>query len=197
MMRTVTLLLCIVGLFVHYHKSQNRIQTRCDVGLHGRKYDGPTTKSILFICVRTHRVTFCEKASLRQLALVLLSGDVALNPGPLKFGFANCRSIRNKGPILCDEIQTGNFDVFGPTETHIKALDTPSFLNELTPEDFSLVHTNRENVVAVLAFLLNLLLILKPFILLSSPPLKITLSVSLLMGVACFLGSFTGPLPHL
>ena len=145
MMRTVTLLLCIVGLFVHYHKSQNRIQTRCDVGLHGRKYDGPTTKSILFIYVRTHRVTFCEKASFRQLALVLLSGDVALNPGPLKFGFANCQSIRNKGPILCDEIQTGNFDVFGLTETHIKALDTPSFLNELTPEDFSLVHTNREN----------------------------------------------------
>ena len=99
----------------------------------------------MFIYVRTHRVTFCEKASFRQLALVLLSGDVALNPGPLKFGFANCRSIRNKGPILCDEIQTGNFDVFGLTETHIKALDTPSFLNELTPEDFSLVHTNREN----------------------------------------------------
>ena len=121
------------------------LQSRCDVGLHGRKYDGPTTKSILFIYVRTHRVTFCEKASFRQLALVLLSGDVALNPGPLKFGFANCRSIRNKGPILCDEIQTGNFDVFGLTETHIKALDTPSFLNELTPEDFSLVHSNREN----------------------------------------------------
>ena len=40
---------------------------------------------------------------------------------------------------------TGNFDVSGLTETHIKALDTPSFLNELTPEDFSLVHTNREN----------------------------------------------------
>ena len=145
MMQTVRLLLCIVGLFVHCHKSQNRIQTRCDVGLHGCKYDGPTTKSILFIYVRTHRVTFCEKASFRQLALVLLSGDVALNPGPLKFGFANCRSIRNKDPILCDEIQTGNFDVFGLTKTHIKALDTPSFLDELMPEDFSLVHTNREN----------------------------------------------------
>ena len=145
MMRIVRLLLCIVGLFVHCHKSQNRIQTRCDVGLHGCKYDGPIAKSILFIYVRTHRVTFCEKVSFRQLALVLLSGDVALNPGPMKFGFANCRSIRNKGPVLCDEIQTGNIDVFGLTETHIKALDSPSFLNELTPEDFSLVHTNREN----------------------------------------------------
>ena len=192
MMRIVRLLLCIVGLFVHCHKSQKRIQTRCDVGLHGCKYDGPTAKSILFIYVRTHRVTFCEKVSFRQLALVLLSGDVALNPGPLKFGFANCRSIRNKGPILCDEIQTGNFDVFGLTETHIKTLDTPSFLKELTPEDFSLVHTNREN-----KRLLNLLLILKPFIPLSSRPMKITLSVSLSMGVACFLGSFIGTLPHL
>ena len=137
MMRIVRLLLCIVGLFVYCHKTHNRIQSRCDVGLHVCKYNEPTAKSILFIYVKSHRVTFCEKASLRQLALVLLSGDVALNPGPMKFGFANCRSIRNKGPTLCEEVKTN--------KTHIKALDTPSFLNELTPEDFSLVHTNREN----------------------------------------------------
>ena len=135
MMQIVRLLLCIVRLFVHCHKTQNRIQSRCDVGLHVCKYNGPTAKSILFIYVKSHRVTFCEKASFRQLALVLLSGDVALNPRPMKFGFTNCRSIRNKGPILCEEVKTGNFDVFGLTETHIKTLDTPSFLNELTPED--------------------------------------------------------------
>ena len=93
----------------------------------------------------SHRVTFCEKASFRRLTPVLLSGNVALNPGPMKFRFANCRSIRNKGPTLCEELKTGNFDVFGLTETHIKALDTPSFLNELTPKNFSLVYTNREN----------------------------------------------------
>ena len=132
MMWIIRLLLCIIGLFVHCHKTQN-------------KYDGPTAKSILFIYIKTHRVSFREKVSFRQLALVLLSGDVALNPGPLKFGFANCRSIRNKGPILCDEAKTGNFNVFGLTETHIKARDIPSFLNELTPEDFSLVHTSRVN----------------------------------------------------
>ena len=145
MMRIVRLLLCIVILFVYCHKTQNKIQSRCDVGLHVCKYDAPIAKSILFIYVKTHRVTFHEKASFRQLALVLLSGDVTLTAEPLTFGFANCRSIRNKGPILCDEIKTGNFDVFGLTETHIKALDTPSFLNELTPEDFSLVHTSRVN----------------------------------------------------
>ena len=140
MMQIVRLLLCIAGLFVHCRKTQNRIQSRYDVGLHVCKYNGPTVKSILFIYVKSHRVTFCEKASFRQLALVLLLGDVALNPGPMKFGFANCRSIRNKGPTLWEEVKTGNFDVF-----HIKALDTPSFLNELTPENFSLVRTNREN----------------------------------------------------
>ena len=131
MMRIIRLLLSIVGLFVHCHKTHNRIQSRCDVGPH--VCSEPTAKSILFIYVKSHRVTFCKKATLRQLTLVLLSGDVALNPGPMKFGFANCRSIRNKGPTLCEEVKSGNFDVFGLTETHIKALDTPSFLNELTP----------------------------------------------------------------
>ena len=93
MMRIVRILLCIVGLFVHCDKTQNRIQSRCDVGLHVCKYNGPTAKSILFIYVKSHRVTFCEKASFRQLALVLLSGDVALNPGPMKFGFANTANL--------------------------------------------------------------------------------------------------------
>ena len=111
MMQIVRLLLCIVGLFAHRHKTQNRIQSRCDVDLYVCKYNGPTVNSILFIYVKSHRVTFCEKASFRQLALILLSGDDALNPEPMKFGFANCRSIRNKGATLCEEVKTGNFDV--------------------------------------------------------------------------------------
>ena len=125
--RLVRLFLCIAGLFLHCHKTQKRIQSRCDVGLHVCKYNGPTAKSILFIYVKSHRVTFCKKASIRQLTLVLLSGDVTLNPGSMKFGFANCRSIRNNGPTLFEEVKTRNFDVFGLTETHIKASDTPSF----------------------------------------------------------------------
>ena len=72
MMQIVRLLLCIVGLFVQCHKTQNRIQSRCKVGLHVCKYNGPTAKSILFIYVKSHRVTFCERTSFRQLALVLL-----------------------------------------------------------------------------------------------------------------------------
>ena len=35
---------------------------------------------------------------LKNLLLLLLCGDVAVNPGPTNFGFVNCRSIHNKGP---------------------------------------------------------------------------------------------------
>ena len=113
MMWIVGLLLCIVGLFVYCCKTQNRSQSRCYVGLHVCKYNGCTAKSILFIYVKSQRVTFCEKASFRKLVLVLSSDYVALNPGPMKFGFANCLSIRNKSPTLCEEVKVGNFDVFG------------------------------------------------------------------------------------
>ena len=83
--------------------------------------------------------------SLSQLSLILLSGDVTINPGPLRLGFANCCFMRNKGPLLAEEFKSGGYDVFGLTETHIKAHDTQFFLQELTPEDFTLVHTPRVN----------------------------------------------------
>ena len=83
--------------------------------------------------------------SLGQLSLILLSGDVAVNPGPLSFGFANCHSIKNKGLLSADEVNSGRYDFFGLTETHIKAHDTTFFLQVLTPDGFSLVHTSRSN----------------------------------------------------
>ena len=39
-----------------------------------------------------------------------LSGDVALNPGPMKFGFANCQSIRNKGLVRQKKRSTDMYD---------------------------------------------------------------------------------------
>ena len=99
------LFVCIVGLFVHCHNTQDRIQSRCDVGLHVCKYDDLLPSQSCSFMSR-HTVTFLEKATFRKLVV---------NPGPLKFGFTNCRSIRNKGPILCEEVKTGNFDVFGLT----------------------------------------------------------------------------------
>ena len=54
------------------------------------------------------------------LLLLLLCGDVASNPGPTSFGFVNCRSIRNKGPLLQDLIKRGDLDILGLVEMHIR-----------------------------------------------------------------------------
>ena len=98
----------------------------------------------MHVCMYNHRVSYRKMVSLSQLSLILLSGDEAVL-GPLRLGFANCHSIRNKSPLLAEEVKNGGYDVFGLTETHIKAHDTPFLLQELTPEDFTLVHTPRVN----------------------------------------------------
>ena len=73
------------------------------------------------------------------LLLLLLCGDVALNPGPTNFGFVNCRSIRNKGPLLHDLIQRRDLDILGLVETHIRPTDTDDLLNSLTTAEFNLI----------------------------------------------------------
>ena len=58
------------------------------------------------------------------LILLLLSGDIALNPGPINFGFVNYRSIRNKGPLNGDTIVSNNLDILGLAETQISDTDS-------------------------------------------------------------------------
>ena len=77
------------------------------------------------------------------LILLLLSGDIALNPGPVNFGFVNCRSIRNKGPLICDTIVLNNLDILALAETHIHISDTDSLLKSVTPPGFQLTHRPR------------------------------------------------------
>ena len=36
------------------------------------------------------------------MLLLLLGGDVFLNPGPLTLGVLNARSVRKKGPLLAN-----------------------------------------------------------------------------------------------
>ena len=81
----------------------------------------------MHVIMYNHRVSYCRMVSLSQLSLIL-SGDVAVNPGQLRLGFANCHSIRTKDPLLADEVKNLEYDIFGLTETHIKAHGTPFFL---------------------------------------------------------------------
>ena len=43
--------------------------------------------------------------------LLLLCGDISLNPGPISFGVVNCRSVRNKGPCIDDTVTVHSVDI--------------------------------------------------------------------------------------
>ena len=77
------------------------------------------------------------------MLLLLMCGDVAMNPGPVMLGSVNVRSIRNKGPLLSNTIASHAFDFLCLTETHIRTTDSDSFLCSLTPDGFSLIHRPR------------------------------------------------------
>ena len=102
---------------------------------------------ILLFCtmlmVATHLKSHVFPSAIKQsglMLLILMYGDVALNPGSALLGLVNARSIRNKGPPLTDTIASHAFDILCLTETHIHTTDSDSFLLSLTPDGFSLIH---------------------------------------------------------
>ena len=72
--------------------------------------------------------------------LLLLCGDISLNPGPVSFGVINCRSVRNKGPTIADIVSSRSLDLLSITETHIRSNDTDSLLRSITPSGDKLCH---------------------------------------------------------
>ena len=77
------------------------------------------------------------------MLLLLLGGDVSLNPGPFTLGVLNARSVRNKGPLLADMVASYDLDLLCLTETHIRPFDSDSFLRSITPLDFNFPHKPR------------------------------------------------------
>ena len=65
---------------------------------------------------------------------------MSFNPGPLKFGVLNARSVRNKGPLLADMLASNDLDFLCLTEKHIRPFDSDSFLQSITPPDFIFPH---------------------------------------------------------
>ena len=83
----------------------------------------PSIFRLLFVahkyCYSGNSKQFPPNLKLKNL-LLLLCGEVAVNPGPTNFKFVNCRSIRNKGPLLHDLIQCSDLDILVLVETHIR-----------------------------------------------------------------------------
>ncbi|CAB4043273.1 Hypothetical predicted protein, partial [Paramuricea clavata] len=104
-----------------------------------------------------------------HVALLLISGDVATNPGPtqtasadisfqscssqnigqiwqvknLSVLYANARSIVNKTDKLCLEIHSGQFDIVVLTETH---LDNTIVDSEIFPPNFIVFRRDRQHL---------------------------------------------------
>ena len=57
------------------------------------------------------------------MLLLLLHGDVFLNPGPVTLGVLNPRSIRNKGTLFAVIVASNDLDILCLTETHVHPFD--------------------------------------------------------------------------
>ena len=84
-----------------------------------------------------HRI----KLNLGLSLLLLLAGDVSLNPDPvapnLRLGTVNARSIEDKVPALSDLVASKGIYLLGITETWLTIRETSSDLAEMTPNGFS------------------------------------------------------------
>ena len=91
------------------------------------------------------------KLNLGLSLLLLLAGDVSLNPGPvapnLRLGTVNARSMRDKAPALSDLVVSKGTDFLGITETWLTIRETSSDLAEMTPNGFSFYQTPRVNKI--------------------------------------------------
>ena len=146
----VTLLIC----FLYVDFSQNWLNA--DKGLNCGKVDR-SIPSIFRLPVVVRKYCYLRnsnqvppKLKLKNLLLLLLlCGDVAVNPSPTNFGFVNCRSMRNKDPLLHDLIKHRDLDILGLAETHIRPTDTDSLLNSVTPTNYNLIKTPRTTCLVV------------------------------------------------
>ena len=58
-------------------------------------------------------------------------------------GVANCRSVRNKGPMISDAVFNHSLDILSLVETHIRPTDTDCLLQSITPPSYKLCQRPR------------------------------------------------------
>ena len=82
--------------------------------------------------------------------LLLLSGDIELNPGPsavnsLNFAVVNARSAVQKAAVIHSVIEELQLDCLALTETWIKSSHPDTIKRDLAPPEFTVFHTHRPN----------------------------------------------------
>ena len=89
------------------------------------------------------------------MLLLLLRGDVSLNPCPLTLGVLNAGCVRNKGLLLADMVSSNDLDFLSLTEIHICPFDSDTFIPSITPPDFIFLTGLVPQVFVLLVFSLD------------------------------------------
>ena len=81
--------------------------------------------------------------------ILILSGDIGLNPGPsvrnTKACLLNARSLRNKTSAFSEFVLSNDLNIIGVTETWLRPSDTQGLMDEIIPIGFQLHHVPRRN----------------------------------------------------
>ena len=107
--------------------------------------------SYLGLC--THRKLYTKSGgnpSFRLSIILLLAGDVSINPGPktfqnMRFATTNLRYVRHKYAALSDLMLSKHTDILALTETCLVASDTSACLADICPFGFCLYHQSRHS----------------------------------------------------
>ena len=129
--------LVLIGLFL-ISTSDHKVQVKgCFVG-------SVLPPSFRLASFGTNARCFPSSVKSRSLCVLklLLCGDISLNPGPIVMGVANCRSVRNKGPMISDAVFNHSLDI-SLVETHIRPTDTDCLLQSITPPSYKLCQRPR------------------------------------------------------
>ena len=101
--------------------------------------------------------------------LLLLSGDISLNPGSspspinnVRMAKINVRSISNEIASFCDIVESKKLDVVAVTETWLSTKETSASLADVTPNGFKLVQNPRKGRGGGVAIMVNELFNLTP-----------------------------------
>ena len=110
------------------------------------------TCNIAFVALQAHcgHVMHCFRNVNPWWSIILiLSGDISLNPGPSVRNFKACllntRSLRNKTSAFGDFLLSNDLDMIGVTEAWLRPLDTQVLIDEITPAGFQLHHVPCRN----------------------------------------------------
>ena len=108
--------------------------------------------NIAFVALQAHcrHVSHCFRNVNPLWSIILiLSGDISLNPGPsirnIKACLPNAQSLHNKTSAFSDFVSSNDLDMVGVAETWLRPSDTPGLIDEITPAGFQLHHVPRRN----------------------------------------------------